>query len=195
MWSGYAHGRPTLRLASTGFRKLTAFSRRADSMYECAHRSRASRTARFHNVAAIHSCAILGIQLPFSFAPKHGERFCEPDIEEAAVNRGFLAPVPQRIRKRAATFARACGLLAGSFLINEGADHAEGNNPLEAGSRQRNRQRRGFLDHTDSEAGSHSPSLRDGCRHSTSPRANAGMRQRERGFFWGRSRAFGASDL
>jgi hypothetical protein len=31
----------------------------------------------------------------FSFAPKHSERFREPDIEEAVVNRGFLAPIPE----------------------------------------------------------------------------------------------------
>jgi hypothetical protein len=60
------------------------------------HRVRASRDPRFHNVAAIHSCAVLRIQFSFSFALKHSERFREPDIEEAVVNRGFLAPVPEQ---------------------------------------------------------------------------------------------------
>jgi hypothetical protein len=48
-------------------------------------------TRRFHNVAAIHSRTVLIIQLLFSVAPKHSERFRELDIEEGPVNRGFLA--------------------------------------------------------------------------------------------------------
>jgi hypothetical protein len=36
-------------------------------------------TRRFHNVAAIHSRAVLAIQLQFSFALKHGERLRELD--------------------------------------------------------------------------------------------------------------------
>jgi hypothetical protein len=52
-------------------------------------------TRRFHNVAAIHSRAVLFIQIPFSFAPKHSERFREPDTEVSPINSGFLASLPK----------------------------------------------------------------------------------------------------
>jgi len=132
---------------------------------------RPGSSSRFHNADAIHSRLVRAVQPAFSFASKHGERVREPDVAETLVNSRFPAsPIVFR-QHRAAPLQLSSSrvVFCSSFRICGRSIFANVEVPWTTRISKR----------------LPLPSLRNACRHSPSPRANAGMRQRERGFFWG----------
>jgi hypothetical protein len=122
MWHDRAQSCVILQLASDRFSKAHRAFPSSHPIQRRVQRASASRTAGLHNVDAIHSRTVLRIQLPFSFAAKHSERYRERDIAEAPVNRGFLAPRSRNSATAyscAATFRLRMRFAAGSFRITQ----------------------------------------------------------------------------